>query len=395
MSKLARCIACVMLVAAAVFLVQTGKVLASSVWACGSTGSVKDSFYTNDTVYACGTNLTASVSGYVRIYIVDDSNSWAANTTLSDAVAGYMEFQTNSTGDLPPIARWSSPSVGSYDMVADVDRNGMYNSTDYVDSLTSTGFSVALQPLPTLVLALGPYSPSSHNWDLSTNTTDNKIMQLKATAYENEEIILRSITLKADGSGDDKAGIKYVKMVRDVDGDGILNSTDPLVAYNQYLRDNGITTLTLNPQERIHLGNSTYFIIAYVMSDSAVVGDSFKFQILSADAISANSSTTARINGLPLDSATTTITGGVTTTTTTALSTTTSTELSTTTTAEIPTTTIPAETQTGLNYTLILSILIVVVVIAGIAVYYFFIRRKLPKYESPNEYQDLKDKWET
>ena len=358
------------------------------VWACDASGKVKELFYTNDTVYACGRNLTAGTAAYVDIYIVNDTSSWQENKTLSDVSIGYQSFLTNATGDLPATARWSLPKVGSYDMVADVDGDGRYNSSiDYVDSITAVGFTVTLQPKPTLNFALGPYSPGAHGWDL-TNETDNIMMQLKVTAYENEDIVLNWIGLTASGSGDDRIGVKYVKLVKDVDGDGVINSTDPLLAYNYYMRDNGITMLTIEGGERILLGNTTYFIIAYVMSPTAELGDTFKFQVTAANAVGANTATDARITGLPLDSPITSISVVATTTTTTTIL------QRTTTTTILQTTTIPTTTTTttipptpGLNYPLIIAILAVVLVLIIAVVYYTLFRRKGYNYE------ELKKKW--
>ncbi len=369
---------------------------APSLWTCNANGTEVNSFYTNDTVYACGENLTANVSGSVDIYIVTDASSWAENSTLNDASIGYQTFTTNSTGDLPPTARWPLPTIGYYDMVADVDRNGIYNSTDYVDSTSTVGLTILQQPLPTLTFALGPNSPDAHDWDLAVNTTENIMMQLKVTAYENEDITLNQITLTASGSGDDASGVKYVKLVKDRESDGILNSTDPLMAFDDYLKDNGIAMLTITDGEIIKLGNTTYFFIVYMMDESAGVGDTFKFQVTDAAGIGSGSGTTARVSGLTFDSVITTISGSAaTTTTTTVLNTTTTTTTTTlpTTTTTAPTTTTTLATQGGgILSSNLLIILIVGVAVAIIVVVIYF---KVIKKEKAQSYEELAEKWET
>jgi hypothetical protein len=372
----------------------------SSVWACNANGAVINSFYTNDTVYACGQNLTADASGYVDIYIVTDTSSWPANATLNDASIGYQTFTTNSTGDLPPTSRWPSPTIGYYDMVADVDRNGIYNSTDYVDSTSNVGFTIEQQPIPTLTFAIGPDSPSAHNWDLATNLTENIMMQLKVTAYENENIMFNGITLTASGTGDDKTGVKYIKLVKDIEGDGTLNSTDSLLAFGYYLKDNGIAVLTLDESERIILGNSTYFFITYMMDESAQVGNTFSFQVTDADATGAGSGVDARISGLPFDSYVTTIVGTTTTTTTLPEGNATTTTSSTTTTTAITTTTTVAPEggilssitdlfSGGLNYFIIIGIIGAIVVIIAVVLYF-----KLLKKEKAESYEEVTEGWE-
>ena len=363
------------------FLSFTSMVLpamaALEIYACDANGVEKNSFYTNDTVYACGNNLTLGVSRYVDIYIVNDTGSWPENTSLVDVSVGYQTFATNSTGDLPASSRWLNPWEGLYDMVADVDRSGKYNTTDYVDSLGSVGFTVALQPQPTLKFELGSHSPSAHDWNLAVNKSGNIMMYLKVTASNIEDVTLNWISLTSSGSGDDKTGVKYVRLVKDAEGDGILNFTDSLIAYNSYLRDNGVVMLTISSGTSVYAGNSSYFFISYVMSDTAEVGDTFKFQISAVGAAGSTTGTAARTTGLPLDSEITSITGtaaGSATTTTAASATTTTAASETTTTSTL----ISSE---GLNYAMIIGLFAVVIIIILVAVYLLFKEKETYTFE--------------
>jgi uncharacterized membrane protein len=185
-----------------------------------------------------------------------------------------------------------------------------------------------------------------------------------------------------------------VKLVRDIGGDGIINSTDPLLAYNFYLKDNGVTVLNIDDGLGLTLGNASYLILAYVMSDTANNGATFKFQLTAASATGMSSGASARITGLPLESQTTSIVGAATTTTTTTTlpsQTTTTTLPATTTTSSSPTTT-STTTQTqpgGLNYALIAAI--AVILIAAIAVVVYLLTRK--KSEPSYTYEDVEKKW--
>jgi hypothetical protein len=346
-------------VAAAALLVVPGAVSAGSIWSCSANGTELNSFYTNDTVYVCASNITANVSGPVNVYIIADTSTWTENMTLNDVSIGYHAFVTNSTGDLPPTAIWAYPTVGSYDLVADVDGNGTYNSSDFVDSTSATGFSVALQPWSTILFEAGSHSPVAHDWD-ATNSTDNVMMQVKVTAYESEDIRLDSLILTASGSGDDKAGVSYVKVVNDADGDGVIDATE------------------------------THLVIDYVMSGTAATGDTFKVQLTSAGGVGANTGVVARVSGLPLDSQTATVTGAATTTT--ILSGETTTTLPTTTTTSASTTTTqPPEEEPGItNYLLIASVCAAAAVCIAVAVYLLTRKRgQLGEYT----YGDLEKKW--
>src|SRR3989338_1649287 len=67
-----------------------------------STGDIKDIFYTNESVYVFGTNIT-NMSKPFRVYILNDTSNTTNASVLNDFRGNYSTVNTNSTGDLPHI----------------------------------------------------------------------------------------------------------------------------------------------------------------------------------------------------------------------------------------------------------------------------------------------------
>lgn len=280
---------------------------AQNIWSSNATGSEKNIFYTNESVYITSSNIsTTSIT--VDVYVTNDSNSWANNTVLTSYVSATTTISTNSSGYIEPALLWSSLIAGSYDIVVDVNRDGNYTSTvDYVDSLTATGFTALAAPSPILTYSIGSKSPSDHTWNLSS-IGDNVMLQLKVKA-DNENVKINSLDVIASGSGDDKNGISLIRLTLDGNNNGIYESNETLLSYGKFMNDNGILTLSIVNGYTLPTGATTYFLFLYTMSSSASSGN-FSFQIISGSAVGASSGKAAKIVGLPINSAVKKITGG-------------------------------------------------------------------------------------
>jgi hypothetical protein len=360
---------------------------------CNFTGYEVNTFYTNETVFAKSTtNITVS-SSTVTIFIVNDNNSWNDGTALADVSGGNESATTNSSGYLETKEIWSpSIIVGKYDIVVDVDMDGKYNSTtDFADSLTTTGFEVIPLPVPTLAVAKGSSNPSDHSWNLG-NSSYNTMVQLKLTVGPIEDVKINSIGLSASGTGNDKDGVQAALLVLD-DGNGVYDQADTLLAYSQFIKDNGILILNIQNGYTIPINQTAYMIIVYKMTNSSSNGDTYSFQVAPISAAGANTGTIVAPTGLPISSAIKTVVAATTTTiaasTTTSLSTT-STTVSTTTTIESTTTTIPT-LSLGENwvYIVLLVGLIPILVIIIVIVILFMKKRRMHQ----NKFEELKEKW--
>lgn len=102
---------------------------------CDSTGTKKDSFDPSDTVYANGDGYCPSTT--YDLYVVPDT-MW----TDGMAIPGTsISVSSDSLGNIPPTAVMSSPlTPGKYDIVVDVNGNGVYDAD--IDALDDNDIQV-------------------------------------------------------------------------------------------------------------------------------------------------------------------------------------------------------------------------------------------------------------
>lgn len=368
---------------------------AQLIFSCNATGSEINTFYTNETVYVKGSSNITTTSTQVDIYIVNDNNNWANGTVLVDVSGGKKTNTTNSSGHLETMRAWSPTlTIGKYDIVVDVDRNGVYNSTvDYVDNLATTGFEVIAVPVPTLTLGLGPSNPPNHNWNLG-NISYNTMLQLKLTVGPVEDVKITSIALSASGTGNDKDGVSVARLILD-NGNGAYDQGETLLSYGQYIRDDGILMLNIDNGYVIPVNQTVYMIIVYTMTDSSSNGNTYSFQLASVSATGAVTGQKVTITGFPITSATKTIVAaGATTTTSTTTTTTIATTSTSTTTTIRPTTTttflppLPPFGPDWITFILIMGLIPIAAVVIILII--MFIRGK---GKSESRFEELKEKW--
>jgi len=370
------------------------QIVGAQVVSTNSTGSEKNNFYTNESVYFMTTQNITNTTANVRAYVVTDNNSWSDGTNISGSVLSNI-FQANNSGYINNTLLWQTPTVGKYDIVVDKDNDGFYNSSyDFVDNLTATGFEVTALPVGSLAASIGPNSSANHNWDVAVNGSDNNVvLQLKLVAGSYEDVSLRSVALVANGSGDDRNDISAVMLTVDSNSDGKYSSDEYLLAMSKFLRDDGTTTLTVTDGYTVPANTTAYLLVVYTMSTTAQSASTFGCSVASMSVAGVSSGSWITTSGLPVDCSITTISGAVTTSsssTTSSTSSSTTSTISTSTTSTTSTTTIPMETIIMDN---IFYIILAIVVIAAPIVVIFFLKRRMKSDEI--EYAKLKDKWKT
>lgn len=356
---------------------------AATIFTSDSSGNLKTSFYSNETVYLApsAVNVTTN-STSVRIYIVQDSNNWVNQTNLTDASGAYKTYSTNASGYLNATNLIWPPTLvaGNYDVVVDVNANGVYDSgIDFVFNSSTYGFQVVPAPGPALTIFAGENNTASHTYTIPSTNPENVMMQIKITSGIYESVKINTLSLVANGTGDDSKGITIVKLILDSDNDGRYDSGETLLAFDKYAHDNGVVQLSISNGHTLTANTTVYFLVVYTMSNTSSNGQTYNFQVASLSAVGATTGTNSRISGLPINSAIKTISmSAITTssTTTTTSATTTTTVLSSTTTTS--TTTI---TQNQPNYFwTYIAIGISVAVIVVVAVLYYKASREF-KYE--------------
>lgn len=107
---------------------------------CDAAGTKKDVFDVGETVYISGSGYPASST--FDLYIVADVTAWTDGMTIPERVSGAATtISSDISGIISPTAVWNAPTVlGKYDIVVDIDGNGVYNVL--IDSLDSDDVDV-------------------------------------------------------------------------------------------------------------------------------------------------------------------------------------------------------------------------------------------------------------
>ncbi len=125
---------------------------------CDAQGNVKNTFDVSESVYVFGSGFPASST--FDIHIVQDVSSWTALNGMpipTPVSTDVHSISSNSSGHISVTLLWSSPTLGNYDIIVDVNRNGIYDAgIDAVDSddVMTAGVNVVpeLTVLPMLIM---------------------------------------------------------------------------------------------------------------------------------------------------------------------------------------------------------------------------------------------------
>jgi hypothetical protein len=114
-----------------------------------SGGSDSDTYYPNEDVTVSGTDFPLDTD--IDVYVVDDG-TWTGGEAIGGDVGDGMDtIHTDpADGSIAPTTIWTHPlTIGEYDIVFDVDRNGTFDViSDVVDDPNHPGFTVMAAPLP-------------------------------------------------------------------------------------------------------------------------------------------------------------------------------------------------------------------------------------------------------
>lgn len=126
---------------------------------CDSLGVAKDIFDITDDVYVKGTGYLFFTT--YNLYVVEDEAVWSDGMTIPARVSGTATtVSSDAGGNVPPTLAWADPlAPGKYDIVVDVNGNGIYDTEvdalDDSDIQVTAGFFVVPEvPLGTLMTSL-------------------------------------------------------------------------------------------------------------------------------------------------------------------------------------------------------------------------------------------------
>lgn len=131
---------------------------------CGATPSVesadtdgkkKDTFVQGQSIYVIGSNYDPSTT--YDLYVVEDT-TWSDHLTIPERVSLTAKWVTSdSSGNLPVTKIWDDSVLGTYDVIIDVNSNGIYDvGIDAIDDMdvNNAGFSTEVPEFPTVALPM-------------------------------------------------------------------------------------------------------------------------------------------------------------------------------------------------------------------------------------------------
>jgi len=144
---------------------------------------------------------------------------------------------------------------------------------DAAKSVTAT-FNTA----PVGGLTITAAKPANAPTDATRNKGQSNVLMLAFTLNPSQATQLQSITLQASGSGNDSLDLTAVKLIRDANANGQIDSGETPIASGTFSADNG--TLTLSTPLALSVGNSQFLVIADIASSLAARPAVLKAQIL-------------------------------------------------------------------------------------------------------------------
>lgn len=129
-------------------------------------------------------------------------------------------------------------------------------------------------------LTITAAKPANAPTDATRNKGQSNVLMLAFTLNPSQATQLQSITLQASGSGNDSLDLTAVKLIRDANANGQIDSGETPIASGTFSADNGTLTLTLSTPLALSVGNSQFLVAADIASSLAARPAVLKAQIL-------------------------------------------------------------------------------------------------------------------
>lgn len=148
---------------------------------------------------------------------------------------------------------------------------------DAAKSVTAT-FNTA----PAGGLTISVAKPANAPADATRNKGQSNALMLAFTLNPSQATQLQSITLQTSGSGNDSLDLTAVKLIRDANANGQIDSGETPIATGTFSADNGTLTLTLSTPLALSSGNSQFVVAADIANTLAAGPAVLKAQSLPA-----------------------------------------------------------------------------------------------------------------
>ncbi|WP_297561901.1 fibronectin type III domain-containing protein [Meiothermus sp.] len=148
---------------------------------------------------------------------------------------------------------------------------------DAAKTVTAT-FNTTPAGSPTITAA----KPANAPTDATRNKGQSNVSMLAFTLNPSQATQLQSITLQATGTGHDGLDLTAVKLIRDANANGQIDSGETPIATGNFSADNGTLTFSLSSPLALSPGNSQFLVVADIASTLAARPAVLKAQSLPA-----------------------------------------------------------------------------------------------------------------
>lgn len=159
-----------------------------------------------------------------------------------------------------------------------------------------------IEPNPCCLEVLsGPSNPPSHYW-IPGLPKRNRMFQFQICNPCPETALIRCLTLQATGSGNDQTDILAVRLIQDLNCDGVAQIGEPVVGTSAYPADNGSITFVPNTPILLAPHECKCFLVEYLMSGKGKWGSTYCMVLTNVCATKAATNQDFCLKGLPLRS---------------------------------------------------------------------------------------------
>ena len=138
----------------------------------------------------------------------------------------------------------------------------------YTLNLVGAGTGLSPPPVPAPAgIQLGAADPGDQAF--ASPTCNAGLLQLRLDAPTHEEMWIDRFVISASGTGDDALDVERVRIVRDLDGDGVFDAGEPSIASAAFDADNGAAVLDGFTLE-LDAGTSEHLLVVYDVTVQSV-----------------------------------------------------------------------------------------------------------------------------
>lgn len=145
------------------------------------------------------------------------------------------------------------------------------NETDAVASNDSSDETTTVTdpPAGTPQMSAGPCATPISGQTVAPGSTDVPVLQFELGGDSDQDVSVTSLGLSASGSGDESMDVTGFSVYRDLNGDGVVDAADELLASGTFSGDDAVENVSFSQTATVAQNDSACILVAYDFSASA------------------------------------------------------------------------------------------------------------------------------